>query len=103
MFGLLVLYLTEHSIGAGAGDPIVQAQSNANWLVVKSEDAPPIAIKITTMWIDLWAALMVAFVFSLFWCSSTINFFLLRLSDDGIPLGTVALEEATEPAISSIG
>lgn len=101
LFGLLVLYLTEHCIGAGMGEAIVHAQLDASWIVVSS-DASPLAIKITTLWIDIWAALIVAFVFSQFWCASTINFFLLRLSDDGIPLGTVALDEPDDPGYSTV-
>lgn len=52
-----------------------------------------IAVMFTTLWLRIWSGLIVAFVFSYFWSASTISFFLLRQSDDGAPLTTIANDD----------
>ncbi|MDA1015977.1 MAG: hypothetical protein O3A00_16165 [Planctomycetota bacterium] len=73
-----------------AVDAPVDAGSDSE---LETVEVSAISVMFTSLWLRLWCGLMVAFVFSYFWSASTINFFLLRQSDDGAPLTTIAQDD----------
>lgn len=91
----LVAYLASWGVSSGRGvEGILQASS--------SETFPGIT---KGLWMQFWAILVLGFVYSYFWTSVTIMYFLLRQSEDAVELDVVCILEpqASEEEMPLVG
>ena len=92
----LVSYLAFWSVSAGGGfKEIVYNPENLptflTWLNQFGSDS--VGELLAMLWMQFWAVLVHGFVYSYFWTSVTIMYFLLRQSEDAVELDVVSLPE----------
>ncbi len=96
--------LAEWGVSSGMDDAAVQGLTSGSPPVLESNPVVPEASETSlfgrtavTFWLQLLALLLWGFVYSFFWSSATIIYFLLRQSADAMPLDRVYVPAADEP------
>ncbi|MCH7988628.1 MAG: hypothetical protein IID46_05675 [Planctomycetes bacterium] len=93
----LVSYLAFWAVSAGGGfKEIVTIPEDVPTFITwmkKGSSANSVGELLSLLWMQLWAVLVHGFVYSYFWTSVTIMYFLLRQSEDAVELDVVSLPE----------
>lgn len=96
--------LAEWGVSSGMDDAAVQGLTSGSPPLLESNPVVPAASETSlfgrtavTFWLQLLALLLWGFVYSFFWSSATIIYFLLRQSADAMPLDRVYVPAADEP------